>query len=574
MSLLTQQKKFNVPVAGNNDNVTYFLQQQESYEKLLNDLSKSENKNYYFLKLSERRFYYVLSKDNFKILDVNNKEDEDESEYKNYKFENLEDFIVHLFKIYSIDTNMFYDNKAEITKDIKKALAKQYPVKFVFNPFLKNGLIEGNGYLLLNNFKKTKYMEIADNLKIRHTHLNEDEFKKAFPHFSALMLNICEDDYNNVKLVLNYFADLVQNREKTNVIFVFRSIQGAGKGLLLDSVLRELLHTKQVHIKKLEDLNKRFNADLAESLLLAIDESQHDAKKTGMVSEKIKQMAANTTIEIEKKHLDSMQVKTHFNFLVFTNNYDGIKIEPDDRRYYVFASTKNIDNIFKKQFKEELKEFGNSIKKFIKAKFFGTEEADRFLTYIATLETNLDYSRDAKLINSAKMSMIFSTNNLLEIFTKIIARKHPAVLKFLYKKLETINEENEFENSIKEEEKKYKDPYPIFTKNELDLFFIEVIEKGKVKKSLMHKIINVFLSQKEKVYADKRISTELEKHFPVKKDSKGIRYYIVGSPADFCANEFFDEMNEEEENLSEVFEENFFINELNDLLEKANEIIN
>jgi len=569
MSFLTQQKNFNISL--NNNSMTYLLQQQEQYEKLLKDLANYENEDYYFLKLAEKKYYYALNKDNFKILDINNKENnEDESEYKNYKFEKLDDFVAFLFKIYDIDTDLFIENKKEVLKDINKSLAKQYPVKFVFNPFLENGLIKGNGFLLLNNFKKTKYMEIADNIKKRHTHLTEKEFKKAFPHFSTLLLNVCEDDYNNVKLVLNYFADLVQNREKTNVIFVFRSIQGAGKGLLLDSILRELLHTKQVHIKKLEDLNKRFNADLAESLLLAIDESQHDAKKTGQVSEKIKQMAANSVIELEKKHLDSMQVKTHFNFLVFTNNFDGIKIEPDDRRYYVFASTKNIDVVFKNKFKEELKEFGGSVKKFIKAKFFGTEEADRFLTYISTLEVNEDYSRAAKLINSAKMNMIFSTNNLLEIFTKIIARKHQKVLQFLYKKLESINEENEFENA-NNDENKFKSAYPTFKKEELDLFFAEVIEKGKVRKSLMHKIIAVFLSQKEKIYADKRISTELEKHFPVKKDSKGIRKYVVGSQAEFYFDEFINAMNEEE-NFSEIFEESFSLNELDNLLVEASNI--
>ena len=135
-----------------------------------------------------------------------------------------------------------------------------------------------------------------------------------------------------------------------------------------------------------------------------------------------------------------------------------MKVEPDDRRYYVFEGYKIFDDIIEK-------EFGvgggkDAIKDYIAAKFFNTEEANKFLTYVATLKVNKDYSRRARLVNEAKINMVFNTNNLVDIFTKVIIRKELNTLKFLYNKILEINEENLFENENLEDKESYKTDIP------------------------------------------------------------------------------------------------------------------
>jgi len=111
--------------------------------------------------------------------------------------------------------------------------------------------------------------------------------------------------------------------------------------------------------------------------------------------------------------------------------------------------------------------------------------------------------------------------------------------------------------------------YPVINKDDLDVFFVELITKGKVKTSLMHKVLEVFLSSSVNAnYNTKRISLLLHNIFPRKK-IKGIRHYVVGLPADFYIDDFFEERKSEN---SLLFKESFTLNELDDLLKKASNI--
>jgi len=531
-------------------------------EMLKNDILAYGNREYFFVFESKNRKYYVINKNTLDIV---------------HTFESITSFAEFLFNVYDLDVdelNIALNTKYTTPRAfISKALSKQLPFKFVFNPkdLRKSYLDNYNKTFYINLFKKTKYMQIADTIKERHTHLTKKEFKKAFPHFYVLLMNLCENDYNKVKLLLNYVADIVQYREKTNVVFVFKSVPGTGKGLFLDSVCKPLLHEKQVILQNVESLEGRFNADLAHSLVVNIDESEYDIKKNSKLSDKIKSIASNKTIRIEKKGRDAEYVDTYFNFIIFTNNTNGMKVEPDDRRYYVFESYKPFDDIVEKEFIEKEFDVGdgeNVIKDYIAEKFFDTEESDKFLTYVATLKVNKDYSRRAKLVNESKINMIFNTNNLVDIFTKVITRKELSTLKFLYKKILEINEENLFENEKLEDKESYK-KYPTINKDDLDMFFLELITKGRIKTSLTHKVLEVFLSSSVNAnYNTKRISLLLHNIFTRKK-IKGIRYYAVGFSADFSAEDFFEERKNEN---SFLFKESFTLNELDNLLVEASNI--
>jgi len=533
-------------------------------EMLKNDILNYGNSEYFFVFESKNRKYYVINKNTLETI---------------HTFESVNSFAEFLFNIYNLDVDelnvALNTNYTTARSFIAKALSKQLPFKFIFNPrdIRKSYLDNFYKTYYINYFKKTKYIEIADKIKERHSHLSEEEFKKAFPHFYLLLMNLSENDYNKVKLLLNYIADIVQYREKTNVVFVLKSVPGVGKGLFLDSVCRTLLHKDQVTLQSVDTLEGRFNADLEHSLMINIDESEYDIKKNSKLSDKLKSLASNKNIRIERKGKDAEYTDTYFNFIVFTNNTNGMKVEPDDRRFYVFESYKSFDDIIEKEFCIDVNDNNDAvIKDYIEAHFFDTPEADSFLTYIATLKVNKDYSRRARLINEAKINMIFNTNSLVDIFQKIIARKEKDTLRFLYKKILEINEENIFENEKLNDNESYK-RYPVINKDELDLFFLELITKGKVRTSLMHKVLEVFLSSSVNAnYNTKRISLLLQNVFP-KKKIKGIRYYAVGYPADnFTVDEFFEE---KKDNLSSsLFRENFSLTELNALLEKARKITN
>ena len=51
---------------------------------------------------------------------------------------------------------------------------------------------------------------------------------------------------------------------------------------------------EQVTLQSVDSLEGRFNADIAQSLIINIDESEYDIKKNSKLSDKIKSLASNT----------------------------------------------------------------------------------------------------------------------------------------------------------------------------------------------------------------------------------------------------------------------------------------
>jgi hypothetical protein len=444
-----------------------------------------------------------------------------------------------------------------LKKKIKLEIKKQHHAKFIFDPKNLNKLYKKDNLIYFNTFNITKYIKIAENKNLKHNHLNKQDFERLFPNFSTLMLNLCEDNYDYVKIVLNFLAALVQERYKLNCVIVFRGVQGGGKNLFFDSVVKKLLHKKQTLNTNLKALEKNFNADLINKLAVLIDESEYDTKHVNNVAEKIKNYSTNNDIRVERKHRDAESVKTYFNFFIFTNKANGIKVEPDDRRFYVFRTK----NTLKQALKNRLG-IKNNFREYIRDNFFNTKEADMFLTYIATLKTNLDFATEANLLNSTKMQMIFSTNNLIDLFVKITERKDLDTLVYFYRDLMNLNEENK----IKKEDNKNAD-VTVLREEEIEEFFINLIDKNKVKTALTHKILELYLTQNQEKYSLKNLSSSLKKFFEI-KTAKGIRYYYFNADPCFTIGDFFEKIENNKEKtieLKEDFNEFDFIDLYNNI---------
>jgi len=247
MTEILRKKRAMMMNKENNNNKRIEIREQfdiiTKLEMLKNDIMNYGNSEYFFVFESKNRRYYVINKNTLETVHI---------------FESVNSFAEFLLNIYDLDIdelNSALNTKYTTAKSfIAKALSKQLPFRFIFNPqdLRESYLDDYNKTFYINLFKKTKYMEIADNIKERHTHLTEEEFKKAFPHFYLLLMNLSENDYSKAKLLLNYIADVVQYREKTNVVFVFKSVQGTGKGLFLDSICRALLH-KEYNVPRKKD---------------------------------------------------------------------------------------------------------------------------------------------------------------------------------------------------------------------------------------------------------------------------------------------------------------------------------
>lgn len=70
--------------------------------------------------------------------------------------------------------------------------------------------------------------------------------------------------------------------------------------------------------------------------------NEASGKDTFEINDVIKESITGTTIMMEKKGVDAIQIKDYVNYFITTNNLNSIKLEEGDRRFMVFATSSNM----------------------------------------------------------------------------------------------------------------------------------------------------------------------------------------------------------------------------------------
>jgi len=142
------------------------------------------------------------------------------------------------------------DKLNQILMDQGYKLPEQLPVyKVIFNP-LQDQIFDSKKRTI-NLFKLTDYMVYPKtNAKI----ILSQDCSTILKLISNLLPVSSE-----MQRFFNWLAGILQNREKQLTAWVFLGEQGAGKGLLLDKILKPLFGHKQVVKVEDEQLKSQFN---------------------------------------------------------------------------------------------------------------------------------------------------------------------------------------------------------------------------------------------------------------------------------------------------------------------------
>ncbi|HZW40417.1 MAG TPA: DUF5906 domain-containing protein [Ignavibacteriaceae bacterium] len=188
---------------------------------------------------------------------------------------------------------------------------------------------------------------------------------KSFPHIYKLLSNIIPD-YQERKLFLNWLTGILQTREKQLTAWVFKGEQGAGKGLLLNMVLKELFGRRQVVQVEDQQLQNEFNPWLQNTLLIAFNEVASNNQMRNSINSKLKAIITDSEIQINEKQVRQFYLRNYVNCIFFSNETIPVFIEANDRRYNVVETKGNINqniwfrenpDLFIEQLKEELPVF-------------------------------------------------------------------------------------------------------------------------------------------------------------------------------------------------------------------------
>lgn len=196
--------------------------------------------------------------------------------------------------------------------------AKQFD-KLVFDPKMRT---DNNNFNMFKGF----------NYKAGEA-VNESESK-----FLKLLKYLCDDDAI-YEYMLCWISNIFKRPwQKSNVAVVFFSKNhGIGKNAIIDG-LCTLLGIYSGHIESIDDITKSFNNHIVNKLLTYGDEINANAKK---VSDKLKQVITRSTMNLEKKGVDAIEVANYSNWIFSTNNENCFKIEEDDRRLLMVRCPNN-----------------------------------------------------------------------------------------------------------------------------------------------------------------------------------------------------------------------------------------
>lgn len=159
--------------------------------------------------------------------------------------------------------------------------------------------------------------------------------ENKFNNIMKLINHVCVD---NVPWFLDWLAWIVQKPHiKTDIFVLLNSrLHGVGKNLVV-SICERLFSGYTSKIDDIEQIFTKFNADIADKLLIHSDEIKAQEK---CIYDKLKNVITRTTFRMERKGLDAFSNYNDFSNYIFTTNNDySLKVEEQDRRSALFHAT-------------------------------------------------------------------------------------------------------------------------------------------------------------------------------------------------------------------------------------------
>lgn len=201
-----------------------------------------------------------------------------------------------------------------------------------FRPRILEEYFEENGVCYKNTFIPTRYMQLKG--------------KPSRQPKTILDLLFHLTNYNQSKYdyLLNNLAYFFKYLKKSQVAIALIGKQGAGKGILFDTILSELFGRENCITINNESINSRYKAKIIkDKLYYNFDEIKlRTSEKNDSF---FKAVITNPSISLEEKNVTMNKEVELFGQCLFTSNHmDALKIEDNDRRFTVIKTGENLVN--------------------------------------------------------------------------------------------------------------------------------------------------------------------------------------------------------------------------------------
>jgi hypothetical protein len=166
----------------------------------------------------------------------------------------------------------------------------------------------------------------------------EEWMREHAPICATVIMNMVGDDALCFEQFVNWFAFMVQRREKPETAWVVHGVEGTGKGLFIKRIAKPILGERYVIEKKLRDISDdKYNGYMAEALLLFVDEfNMNDGHSSSRAAANLlKQQITESSLTIREMQRNPTNRRTFFGMMFASNDVDSMRLSPTDRRYNV-----------------------------------------------------------------------------------------------------------------------------------------------------------------------------------------------------------------------------------------------
>lgn len=158
------------------------------------------------------------------------------------------------------------------------------------------------------------------------------------PTIERVLRHVLGGDGAAYEHMLNWLAVALQTRDRTLTCWVWQGIQGTGKGLMLNQVLRPMFGQSNVTSKRMEELDSDFNGFLERCQLLFVDEAQLSAfQRNKVIEANLKNYIVEPWISVRHMFQISFEARNYLNLIFASNKSDPVVVDPSDRRFNVGA---------------------------------------------------------------------------------------------------------------------------------------------------------------------------------------------------------------------------------------------
>ncbi|MDN5069449.1 DUF5906 domain-containing protein [Aliarcobacter butzleri] len=244
-----------------------------------------------------------------------------------------------------IDLSDFYTKKRATSEDFMEEKLKVSPedlkliMEEIFAPSIKEEFIsQNNGTYKLNKFKPSAYMLVDSELN--------KELKFNLEHSAIAKLIFHLVNCNNYKRdwIINWLAYFFQRLKKSQVALVLLGVQGTGKGIFFNEIIKPLCGAEFVKTINDKSLNTNYKGSLVENtLFFNLDEIFAKNSSSSSIKNFLKALVTNETITAEKKFKNlEKETPIYGQILITSNELYALEIEPSDRRFTVFSTGINL----------------------------------------------------------------------------------------------------------------------------------------------------------------------------------------------------------------------------------------